>query len=437
MLVISGSLRAYETDQYSSLFYDLEDSTEILDQVVNNVIKGAADAYEGARDEAKFYDLVKDALNARQLEKWVNDNPAIDSWNTPLESIYKTTAWFDSPIIRFKGLADSFTLNSVQIGSDKMSHFFGVGGIYYNQVHVKRTHTLAETIAYGDWTERAQWGELTTNVFSNADLVVNYEGYLFFRSLFEDGVVANKESIIKWEGDKPVINRDFTFRDHVNDFWSEALLPNWYQISIRNKVEGVLRRYCYDPRYLARPERFVSAKADDLFLQYEKLGLRMKALVFRMDRLCQKAYDAPIDEQVDFLVEQVARELRYSERDRPERTPIENSITDLNDLEEVLSVVSSPFPGCNGNIEKAWLEHSRMISWVTKNKEQLTCSWLEVPMEFERKLMQSILVRRCDGVLQYKVHSKFKTFWSDQGFYAFDDRLGYVYRNIPYLCKWY
>lgn len=437
LFTVSNPLQAYETDQYSSLFHELPDSTQKLDRVVNDVIKNAAFIYEGERDEAKFFELIKDALNARQLEKWVNDHTEIASWNIPLESVYKTTAWFDSPIIRFKGLADTFSLNGVHIGSDKMSHFFGVGGIYFNKVVVKKTDSLEEAIAYGDWTERAQWGELTTNVFSNADLVVNYEGYLFFKSLFEDDVIPGKKAIISWEGDRPVVNRAFTFRDHVNDFWSEALLPNWYQISIRGKVRGVLGRYCYDPRYIANPERFFSKEESQLFKRYKQLNLHLKAMAFRLDHICSELYQAPLDEQIEFLVKQTKIEVRYSYRNRPARTPIEEQITNLNDLEAVFDIVKSPFPGCKKHLKHAWLEHEAMENWLDENQAELSCEWTTLPIEFERKKMHSISLRHCEGETQYLVKAQFKTFWSDSNFYSVRDRLGYVYRNIPYLCKWY
>ena len=40
----------------------------------------------------------------------------------------------------------------------------------------------------GWFAERWIFGELTTGVFSNADLVANYEGWRFYQSLFKDNV---------------------------------------------------------------------------------------------------------------------------------------------------------------------------------------------------------------------------------------------------------
>ena len=72
------------------------------------------------------------------------------------------------------------------------------------------------------------------------DLVVNYEGFLFYESLFSKTTIPGKKSIIKWQGDTPSMQRKFTFKDHVNDFWSEALLPNYYQPTIRKKIKEAL-----------------------------------------------------------------------------------------------------------------------------------------------------------------------------------------------------
>ena len=55
----------------------------------------------------------------------------------------------------------------------------------------------------GTFNERWLFGQLTTSIYSNADLVANYEGYRFYRSLFEDGVVPGKPAIVRFAGDAP------------------------------------------------------------------------------------------------------------------------------------------------------------------------------------------------------------------------------------------
>ena len=66
----------------------------------------------------------------------------------------------------------------------------------------------AERSAY---TERAIFGQMTTGSYSNADLVANYEGHRFYRSLFEDNIVPGKPAILRWENDAWVIQRPYTW----------------------------------------------------------------------------------------------------------------------------------------------------------------------------------------------------------------------------------
>ncbi|MCP4914949.1 MAG: hypothetical protein GY909_17655 [Oligoflexia bacterium] len=524
---------SYETDQYSSMFYDLPESSQTLDAIVNKTIDNTIKYYEGVEDNNLVINLIKRSLNARQLEKWVNDNPNITSWNNLSDSIYKTVAWFNSPIIRFKGLANTFVLNGVHVGADKMSHFFGVGGIYYQKAEVEGAQwseekKIKKIAKYGRWTEKMQWGELTTNVFSNADLIVNYEGYLFYKSLFEDDIVSGKGPILTWDNGKLKKLRDFTFEDHVTDFWSEALLPNWYQLSLRRRVLGVLRTYCLRDDYLLNPQAFVPRNKEELFARYSKLGINMKAMRFRMDNVCTQFENWSPKRKEKYISKQFRRIEKMSLKIAGKKAPVEEQIEDLNDYESILKVIGSPFPGCNKHIAVAVREHELIEEWNEginfvvdnfilekygidfENKKSVVDLYISSLQEIESKInvgqrnltkindnhietayeilktggmvisnlkyklevtdetlkvcftskvpllddleelryenMEVHLMncqernytsRELKRTNQYMVVKPGKTFWSDDDFYSRDDKLGYVYRNIPYLCKWY
>ena len=205
IICLFSKVYAYETDQYSSMFYKLKDSTEILDKIINLQIKRVVDSWEGERDDYKLVKLIAHSFDHRQMEKWANESDLIDNWKDRSDSIYKTTSAFDSPIIRYKGIASTISINNVHTGTDKLSHFFGVGHLYYIEAFVNNDW-LSEKMKdkwaskIGIITEQLWWGELTTNVYSNSDLVVNFEGYLFYKSLSSDNVISGKKSIIKWVG---------------------------------------------------------------------------------------------------------------------------------------------------------------------------------------------------------------------------------------------
>lgn len=533
-LILSPRVEAYETDQYSSLFHNLSESKEVLDSVVNQVIRNTAREWRGKRNDVKFAKLVGRNLGARQLEYWANETETIDSWNDISNSVYKTVAWFNSPIIRFKGLSNTFKLADVHVGADKLSHFFGVGGIYYSKSHNRYSKLpLAKRIKkitkYGKRTENLYWGELTTNVFSNADLVVNYEGYLFFESLSEQGLVKGKKSIIKWYGDLPIVQRKFSFADHVNDFWSEASLPNHYQLSLRSRVKNVLRTYCVKPEYLAIKEQFLPRNEMALVHKYSDLGIKWNALEYRMDNVCNELALMKPKKRAKFFKKQAKLEARIAKKSvaKPTEPEIEEEIEEEVEEHPLLIELGSGMPGCRGHYEKGVFEHKKILEWnsqtakainnwilrklqvlgpefiskdfseqarlvfsfvypgsqfkvnsydngqyiiselslstqaaqdevvtttISKNKDLLqVCTESEVPLQhYGKKLVrmdQRITIKNCftysnklkkyKSDLRYKVIKSNRTFWSDYDYYPLEDLKGYLYRNIPYFCKWY
>ena len=74
-----------------------------------------------------------------------------------------------------------------------------------------------------------------------------------------------------WNDGKPERVRDFTWADHVNDFWDEALNPNAHTGMMRRHLERWLLGLC--DVYRAHPERFVVADWDALFERYRHIGL--------------------------------------------------------------------------------------------------------------------------------------------------------------------
>ena len=147
---------------------------------------------------------------------------------------------------------------------------------------------LGETRAaeHSAFTERAIFGQLTTGVYSNADLVANFEGYRFYRSLFEDGVIPGKPAILAWRDDHWEIQRPFTWADHVNEYWDEALNINHFDSLLYPYMEERLADFC--PMYRQAPEMFYIEDEDSLKERYAHLQLRDTSEL-RLDNLCTPA----------------------------------------------------------------------------------------------------------------------------------------------------
>ena len=81
--------------------------------------------------------------------------------------------------------------------------------------------------------------------------MANYEGFVFYRSLFEDGVIAGKPAILRWESGRWIVQREFDWADHVNAYWDEALNINHYDALLYPHMHARLLQFC--PQYWRQP----------------------------------------------------------------------------------------------------------------------------------------------------------------------------------------
>ncbi|MGH8034440.1 MAG: hypothetical protein ACREO9_04385, partial [Lysobacterales bacterium] len=169
----------------------------------------------------------------------------------------------------------------VLIGSDKLGHFLSQGRKYYRRY--LRTRDETQAAEQSAFTERAIFGQMTTGSYSNADLVANYEGYLFYRSLFEDNTIYGKPAILAWHAGGWVIQRPFTWADHVNDYWDEALNINHYDSLLYPHMRARLQMFCSD--FFAEPDKYRIEDEEVLQNRYAHLQLRNTSDL-RLDHLC-------------------------------------------------------------------------------------------------------------------------------------------------------
>ncbi|MCO4794257.1 MAG: hypothetical protein KC493_11115 [Bacteriovoracaceae bacterium] len=475
---------SYETDQYSPMFVNLSESSNKLDHLVNEGIETVVRNWKGPRSDIQISLKIADIFQHRQLEKWVNQSGKIDTWSKMSESIFRTVLWRNSPIIRFKGMAASFKLNDVIVGADKMSHFFGVGREYFRKYSIEYSKKdddkkLQKILDWGAFSEKAWWGKLTTNVFSNADLVVNYEGFLFLKSLTEDFVIDRKLAIIKWVGDIPYVQRKFKFSDHVTDFWSEALLPSLFQVSVKSRVLGVLRKYCTRKGFVDNPERFKPRNEVLLMDKYKNLSMELDIDTFRLDKVCEDFSSWSKEEKDKFLKKQTRLENRLS--DRFNDGPVIIPTSPL----EFLKKYRSSIPGCYKDIKNSLREYQLLSVWKEElskttislldkfsqysttdfNYDELIevdeletqfsidqknetdkrsiCVKSKFPFVFRKNTSISLSTCRTYKGDIYSESSQYLMkrggfdLYSLAGYYELDDMEGYVYRAIPYHCKWY
>ena len=225
LLLPGGGANAYETDQFSNRDTDIADSTDVLNRQMNRTIEEIVEEWDRGHDEWAFVNQIYRKVGGRhwvdRIERWAMRSPDVEKMDTPrYGSIYaKHPIWATRTIALF-GIGKTIRLNRQLIGTDKLGHFISQGRKFYRRF--RRLGSEDEAALRSAFTEKAIFGVMTTGNYSNADLVANYEGHRFYRSLFENDIIEGKPAILRWEDDGWVIQREFDWADHVNEYWDEA-----------------------------------------------------------------------------------------------------------------------------------------------------------------------------------------------------------------------
>jgi hypothetical protein len=294
LLIISAPafVGAYETDQFSNRRQDIRDSTALMNYGVTQAIASIVIEHYGEDDEKKIVDGIYYRIGGKhwvdKLERFAMDSGEVERLPTPpYDSIYSGQPLHATRVAGLFGVGPTMKINHVLLGTDKLGHFLSQGRKFYRRwVKLGDESKAAEQSAY---TERAIFGQLTTGSYSNADLVANYEGYRFYRSLFEDNVIPGKPAILAWDKDHWRMQRTFDFADHVNDYWDEALNINDYDVLLYSYMKKRFLNYCDD--YRADPDLWVVHDEEALKHRYRNLQLRDSSEL-RLDNLCADEQNA-------------------------------------------------------------------------------------------------------------------------------------------------
>ncbi len=275
LMAFTSGASAYESDQYTNRTQDISDAQELLDGVVNQAIQSILKQKKAPRTKHKIAKAIYNEIGglywADKIERWASKSPEVEKYDqTRRESIYKGMPFWATRVNFFFGVGRSFRVNGVMVGSDKFGHFVSQGYKYYRRE--LRGEPSRKLLQNGWFAERWIFGEFTTGVFSNADLVANYEGWRFYQSLFDDNVSEGKTAILTLDGDVYVQQRPFTFADHVNAYWDEALNPSYTVPSLNKRLRKAIVALC--PEYKEHPDDYTVPDDAQLWARYEHLGLK-------------------------------------------------------------------------------------------------------------------------------------------------------------------
>ena len=275
VLYFCVDVQAYESDQYMNRTQIVVDSLEVMDKQVNQAIDVVLSRKRPPLTRKAIargiWREVGGVYWADKIERWAAKSRLVDKFEqTRHKSIYRNMPIWATRVNFVFGVGRSFKLNSIMVGSDKFGHFFSQGYKYYRRE--LRGESEEELLAKGAFAERWLFGQLTTGVYSNADLVANYEGWLFYQSLFVDDVAGGKPAILLWQEDKFVRQRPFTWADHVNQYWDEALNPSYNVASLNKRLRKSILSLCSEARQA--PEHYLVTDDEVLWGRYKHIGLK-------------------------------------------------------------------------------------------------------------------------------------------------------------------
>lgn len=277
---------AYETDQFSNRELAIADATSAMNRQVNLAIADSIRSVTGPRDEMQVVDAVYHRIGGLhwvdKIERWAMESEEVERLPAPADdSIYHGHPIWATRVAFFFGVDSTISVNDVLVGTDKFGHFLSQGRKFYKRwLKLGDESLAAERSAY---TEKAIFGQMTTGSYSNADLVANFEGYRFYRSLFEDNIIGNKPALLAWKQDHWIMQRPFDWSDHVNDYWDEALNINHYDKLLYPHMKTRFLSLCDD--YRSFPELFVVHDEEILQERYQHLQLRDSSEL-RLSNLC-------------------------------------------------------------------------------------------------------------------------------------------------------
>lgn len=250
-LFLSATCQALETDNYLVWDKELQDASATIDSFINQKIslvlkKNPKSCQEAVEEIGK--ELESKLVHDNPVEIYLMQALSEDEQEIFPQSIKHTEiSIYRNPyriLIPDFGLSPNIQVNGYYFGTDKLSHFFSTGRIYFEQYTkaLKKgfSREAAEKFAI-DWgidDENKLHGFWASGVFSYADLESNYQGFLFYRSLCEASRIRKPRNR-SW-----MLVNPLSIKDYVDGNWDETYLESYRLPENMEKVQPFLISYC-------------------------------------------------------------------------------------------------------------------------------------------------------------------------------------------------
>jgi hypothetical protein len=246
---------ATEPDQFTQKSVKIRDIGREVDLFINKQLDLAADNVTKPCDkeslytnlveifdEGEFHPSIEIGIN-RLIKKEKLPHKVFDDTK---KSVYRDNPFTIVGAIGECGVcSDSINVYGIELGIDKIGHFFSEGFDYYaatelipNGLLIRNPNALkildkfnrldcsfklqGDKVQFvkklGDCQEKGTWGQKYNFIYSYGDLVANWEGYQFWQNLTEGPNPYFVCDNNRWKKAKV-----FTFRDYLNHGFDESI----------------------------------------------------------------------------------------------------------------------------------------------------------------------------------------------------------------------
>lgn len=264
---------ADEADQYLVWGTTLNDSAPAINAFINERVQATLGLVNkdnpGCDCETLTAGIITDIYQDRfraEISRFIDATESVDVYprrDTTNGEILDTSIYRHAITGLTIRVTRNIRIGEVYLGTDKLSHFFGIGRRYYTRYRgllrdgQSPEQAEQEAILWGLLTENTFLGTTTNGIFSFADLEANYQGFRLAQDL-----CTGSDPFLRHEDGRWIQVRPVDLTAYVSPYFDETYLPPLYGELIRNAVHLVVERdYSSHVRDTRVAERFATYRA--------------------------------------------------------------------------------------------------------------------------------------------------------------------------------
>lgn len=218
-LMINDELKLF-AENFNSSKKECTDRKALTDDALYFFDKNFSSIGNKIRDIETVNIYFRNNRSGRDLpRKVLNDSERYAKYNISLYPlIHKEESIFNKTSVRGCCISQ-LNISGMTIGIDKFDHFFGNGGLLWEEYLSNSSKITDKNILQLSTNqEHGTWGLLSMNLKSYGDLSSNWQGFQFYRSLF-----SGDKPYFQCKDEKLTLVRKFDILEYADDSWDESI----------------------------------------------------------------------------------------------------------------------------------------------------------------------------------------------------------------------